>query len=110
MGGDLAGTGVHVAAAAVGQHQPADVQFGGAVQDRFAYGEHDVLLLHAVDDVHRDIGLRVQGGNHEPVDRINRLFTAEGEYDHLAVQRRPALDLLLGLRIVFEVQLDTLLD
>ena len=55
-----------------------------------------------------NIGVGEQGVNHETVDRENRLFVAQVQQRQVAMQRGAALDLLLGLGGVVEVQRDAL--
>ena len=82
---DLAGAGVRVTAAAVGQEQRADVGLRGLVEDRLAHGEDRVLLLLAPHDVHRDRALRVHGVDQEPVRGPDRILVAEVEHDQAVV-------------------------
>src|SRR4051812_31495434 len=58
---DLARAGRVVPAAAVLEHQRADVRARGAVDDRLARREHGVLLLEAPHHMDRDVLLAEDG-------------------------------------------------
>ena len=107
---DLAGAGRVVAAAAVLEHQLADVGGAGAVEDRLARREHGVLLPQAPEDVHRDVALGEQRVDREAVGRVDDLLAAEVEHHQVALDRRAAQDLLLGQLGVLLVELDALGD
>ena len=99
-----------MAAAAVVQHQFADVGVGTAVEDGLAGGEYRVLLLHAPHDVDRDVDLRIQRIDHEAIDGIDGVFVAQVQHREIVVNRGAAPDLLLGAVGVVEIQIDALLD
>ena len=107
---DLAGAGGVVAAAAVLEHQLADVGLRRAVEDRLAGGEDGVLLLEAPDHVDRDVRLGIQRVDHEAVGRVDDLLVAQVEHDEVAVDLRAAADLLDGALAVLVVELDALRD
>ena len=108
--GDLAGAGRVVAAAAVGEHQLADVGAGGAVDDRLAGGEDRVLLLEAPEHVDRHVRLGIERVDHEAVGRVDDLLVAEVEHDEVALDARAAVDLVDGAGAVLVVELDALGD
>src|SRR3954447_4571430 len=107
---DLARAGRLVAAAAVGEHQLADVDLAGAVEDRLAHGEDGGLLLEAPEHVHREVALREQGVQREAVGRVDDVLVAQVEDHQVAVDGRAAADLRDGLLGVLVVELDALLD
>ena len=57
---DLAGARVFMAAAAVFEHQSADVRLGRAIEDGLADREDRVHALAACEDVNRDVDFRKQ--------------------------------------------------
>src|SRR3954453_22860630 len=89
----LAGAGRLVAAAAVGEHQLADVRAAAAVEDRLAGREHRVLLLEAPQLVDRDVALGEQRVDREAVRGVDDLLVAEVEDHEVPVHGRAALDL-----------------
>ncbi len=52
----------------------------------------------------RDIGLRVKGVDEEAVASPDCVFVAQVEDDEVFVEGRAALDLLLGLAFVLDIQ------
>src|SRR3954468_163490 len=107
---DLARAGRLVAAAAVGEHQLADVDLAGAVEDRLAHGEDGVLLLEAPEHVHREVALREQGVQREAVGGVDDVLVAKVEDHQVAVDGRAAADLCDGLLGVLVVELHALGD
>src|SRR4051812_27210952 len=107
---DLAGAGRLVAAAAVGEHQLADVDLARAVEDRLAHREDGVLLLEAPEHVHREVALREQGVQREAVGGVDDVLVAEVEDHQVTEDRGAALDLRDGQLGVLVVELDALLD
>src|SRR5262245_50053475 len=78
---DLAGAGRLMAAAAVLEHQLADVGAAAAIDDRLAGGEHGVLPAQAPQRVDRDVALGEQRVDREAVRRVDDVLVAEVE-DH----------------------------
>src|SRR5207247_2173065 len=74
---DLAGAGVLVPAAGVLEAEVPDVGLGAAVQDRLADRERGVHLLQAPQHVDRDVALRVERVDHEPVPGEDGLLVAQ---------------------------------
>src|ERR1017187_2201141 len=67
---DLAGPGRFVPTAVVGKHQRADVQPGGAVENRAPDSEHRVLLSEAPQHVDRHSALRIHRVQEEAVSGV----------------------------------------
>jgi hypothetical protein len=99
-----------VAPAAVGEHQRADVDRAGAVDDRLAHREDGVLPAQAPEDVDGDRALRVQRVDHEAVGGVDDLLAAQVEHHDRAVDGGAAPDLLGGPVGVGAVELDALGD
>ena len=84
---DLTGAGRMVAAAAVGEHQFADVGLAAAVKNGLAGGEDGVLLLEAPHLVDGDVALGEEGVNHEAVGGEDGFFVAQVEHNQILVHR-----------------------
>ena len=99
-----------MAAAAVLQAQLADIDGGRLVHDGLADHHGGVLLAEAPGDVHGDLGLGIEGVDHEAVARVDDLLVAQVQHDHLVVKHGDALELLHEHLGLLEVQVHALLD
>jgi hypothetical protein len=97
-----------VSAAAVRQHQRADVDGRRAVEDRLADGEDGVEPLLAVDDVGADAALREQRVDHEAVAGVDRALAAQVDHDEVAADGRDPVQLLDEALGLLGVELDAL--
>src|SRR5437899_1124133 len=77
---DLAGADGLVPAAAVFQHQLADIDLGGTVQHGFAHGENGIEILFSRQDMHGNIASGIHGVNGKAVGRVNLFFLAEVQH------------------------------
>src|SRR4051794_22088625 len=106
--GDLAGTGGKMATAAVFKHQRPDSDWRRPVDDRFADGEHGVLLLQPPENMHGDPGLRMKRVDHEAVAGMNDLLSAQVEDDDIAMNLGKPVHLINEELLLSEIQLDPL--
>ena len=84
-----------MATATVLQHQLANVGSGAFVKNRFSNGENDVLFIASPHLVYRDVAMRKQRVNHEPIADVDYILLKKIEDDDLAMDRATALDLIL---------------
>src|ERR1051326_3502379 len=69
---DLAGPGPLMTAAAILEHQFADMHVAGPIENRFTDSKNRVLVAFTPQHVHRDVALRKQSVDHEPVSGPDR--------------------------------------
>jgi len=65
-----------MAAAAVLQHQMADIGLAGAIGDAVAAGHHDVLFLESPHHLNADIGIGEHRIEHETVAGVDFILVA----------------------------------
>lgn len=99
-----------VPAAAVLEHELADVGLAAAVDDGFAGGVDGFLLVGAPHAVDGDVGLGENAVDVEAVGGPDGVFVAQVEHGEVFVDGGAALDLFQRLGGVFLVEVDALGD
>jgi protein-tyrosine phosphatase len=92
LDGDLAGADAPVPAAAVLQHQRADVHPRRPVDDAVPARHHDVLLSKAPDDLHGNVLSRVEAVEDEPVAGVDLLLPSQVQDDHVSADHGVVAD------------------